>query len=177
MRKWHRWVSIPAILFLSIVAVSGLILQVQGFLNEDEEANRTLADSKSPPTVSQLPSTINLESAQAALIANMGNVHLKKIEIDFRSTPSTLTFFTEEASPKVVQMAAGNYKILWEKESNESDFWIKLHSGEILGDAGRAVGIFGGLALLFLTITGGWIYVQMFNRRQASQSLRKRFFW
>ena len=177
MRKWHRWLSIPSILFLSVVAVSGLVLQVQGFLNGDEEASEKLADTKSTVTATDMAARINFQSAQAALTAKAGNVHLKKVEIDFRSTPSTLTFYTEEPLPKEIQMEAATYKIISEKDFSENNFWIKLHSGEILGDAGRAVGIFGGLALLSLIISGAWIYFQMYSRRASGSPFWKRIFW
>lgn len=160
---------------LLVMSISGLILQVQGFLNDDEESGES-SPTKIATTVGDLNARVNLEKASAALAAKSGSVPLKKIEIDLRSNAPTLTFFTDEASPREIQMESGSFKIISEK-SAASEFWMKLHSGEIIGDIGRALGIFGGLSLLFLTLSGSWIYLQMYRRRPAAAPLRKKFFW
>ncbi len=164
-------------ILLVVVAISGLVLQIQGFLDNDEQAKEQLAEMKSSVTVEDLRTKINLEAALAALTSRTGNVHLKKLELDFRSEPSTLIFFTEEPSPREIRMETQNYKIILEKEAGDNNFWIKLHSGEIVGDAGRVLGISGGLVLLFLTVSGCWIYFQMYRRRPSTHSFWKRLFW
>lgn len=49
-----------------------------------------------------------------------------------------------------------------------------LHSGETFGPLGTAISIASGLALLFFTISGIWMYVRMWGRRKGKPP---RWFW
>lgn len=49
-----------------------------------------------------------------------------------------------------------------------------LHSGESFGPLGTAISILSGLALAFFSISGIWMYVQMFQRRPAGS---RKLFW
>ena len=61
------------------------------------------------------------------------------------------------------------------KIENDEESWImRLHSGEIFGDAGVVLNILWGGALIFLTITGLFIYWKM--RRGSGKGLKK-IFW
>lgn len=51
-----------------------------------------------------------------------------------------------------------------------------LHSGEALGPLGTALSIATGFALLFFSISGIWLYVQMWRYR-ASRQLAPRWLW
>ena len=51
-----------------------------------------------------------------------------------------------------------------------------LHSGETFGALGTAISVLSGLALIFFSISGVWVYVQMWRNR-AGRSLRPRWFW
>lgn len=178
MRKWHRWLSIPALIFLIVVSISGLILQVQGFLNEDEEKTEQLENQKSKILLSSaLNYSGTVEAAQKILISKTGDVVIKKIEIEFRQDPSVVSVYTDEKIPRIFQIDAKSGQIISEKLDNSDKFWIKLHSGELYGDFGRSTGIFSGLALLFFSISGFWIYFQMYKRRPKQGPLWKRIFW
>lgn len=178
MRKWHRWISIPAIIFLLLVAVSGLVLQVKGFLNDDEEKAEQIESQKSKVSLnSSLELASKFGSAQKAVLSKYGNIDIKKVEIELRQSPAVISLYTDEAQPRVFLIDADTSQIISEKPDNTDTFWIKLHSGELWGDAGRSVGVFSGLALLFLTISGCWIYFQMYQRRPKNSPLWKRIFW
>lgn len=177
MRKWHRWVSVPSLIFLTVVAITGLILEVQGFLNDDEAQAETLEESHSSIALNDLLGSVNLEKAQNALASKNADLRLSHIEVELRQNPPVITFYTEEEKPRAIQVNAETSQILSEKESSESTFFRKLHSGELFGDFGRSLGIFNGSALLFLTISGAVVYFQMFTRRPKNNSVRKRFFW
>lgn len=43
----------------------------------------------------------------------------------------------------------------------------RLHSGEALGPAGTIVSLLSGLALLFFSISGLWMYVELYRGRLA----------
>ena len=51
-----------------------------------------------------------------------------------------------------------------------------LHSGESFGAVGTAISILSGLALMFFSISGIWLYVQMWRNRK-DRGLRADWFW
>ena len=51
-----------------------------------------------------------------------------------------------------------------------------LHSGEEFGPAGTVISILSGFALIFFSLSGLWLYVQMWrNRKERAQ--HPRWFW
>lgn len=57
-----------------------------------------------------------------------------------------------------------------------------LHSGESFGPVGTAISILSGLALVFFSFSGLWLYIQMWRGRLARVEQGKtvrggRFFW
>lgn len=51
-----------------------------------------------------------------------------------------------------------------------------LHSGETFGPAGTAISILSGLALVFFSLSGLWLYVQMWRNRRE-RGMRTGWFW
>lgn len=51
-----------------------------------------------------------------------------------------------------------------------------LHSGESFGPVGTAISLFSGFALIFFSISGLWLYVQMWRNRK-DRKLSPRWFW
>lgn len=51
-----------------------------------------------------------------------------------------------------------------------------LHAGETFGPIGVAISILSGLALLFFSLSGIWMYVQMWRNRK-SRGLHADIFW
>ncbi len=51
-----------------------------------------------------------------------------------------------------------------------------LHSGESFGPIGVAISIASGLALIFFSVSGIWLYVQMWRNRK-DRGLLPRWFW
>lgn len=51
-----------------------------------------------------------------------------------------------------------------------------LHSGETFGPLGIAISVLSGLALIFFSISGIWLYVQMWRFRK-DRRLAPRWFW
>ncbi len=178
MRKWHRWISLPAILFLLVVSASGLVLHVKALLNDDEESAEKLEDVKSKVSLSSLATQFAMvDRTRQAVLAKYGDIKIKKVEVELRQTPSTVAFSTDEVQPKVIVVNSETSIILSERATDDDRFWIRLHSGEILGDLGRSAGIFSGLALLFLTLSGFWIYLKMYRTRNKTTSWWSRLFW
>lgn len=51
-----------------------------------------------------------------------------------------------------------------------------LHSGESFGLVGTVISVLSGLALVFFSFSGIWLYVQMWRFR-SKRSLAPRWFW
>ncbi|GGY91419.1 hypothetical protein [Novosphingobium colocasiae] len=51
-----------------------------------------------------------------------------------------------------------------------------LHSGESLGPLGTAISVLSGLALVFFSASGIWLYMQMWRNR-AARIVTPRWFW
>ena len=54
--------------------------------------------------------------------------------------------------------------------------FMHLHSGEIAGPVGTVLSIASGFSLLFFSISGFWMYVQMWRFR-AGRGLSPRWLW
>lgn len=55
-------------------------------------------------------------------------------------------------------------------------FFHHLHSGEEFGNAGVAISILSGFALLFFSLSGIWMYVRMWADRRR-RGAKDRWFW
>lgn len=55
-------------------------------------------------------------------------------------------------------------------------FFHHLHSGETFGPVGVAVSLLSGFALIFFSVSGLWMYLQMWRHR-AARSLKPGWFW
>jgi uncharacterized iron-regulated membrane protein len=51
-----------------------------------------------------------------------------------------------------------------------------LHSGETFGPVGVAISLLSGLAMIFFSFSGLWLYIQMWRNR-AERKLTPRWFW
>lgn len=51
-----------------------------------------------------------------------------------------------------------------------------LHSGESFGPVGTAISVLSGIALMFFSVSGIWLYVQMWQFRKG-RSLKPGWFW
>lgn len=157
MRRFHRIISLAAGLFLLLITVTGVLLHVQEFQEEEEREERKPAHN----LASGIPNdwTLALNKGLAAIYAADANVHIKRIRID-----------VEEATPRLVVQTEGenamNYVLsetgtILKASKPEKSLLFRLHTGEILGDVGEGLSLLMGLALLALLITGGVILWQM----------------
>jgi uncharacterized iron-regulated membrane protein len=67
------------------------------------------------------------------------------------------------------------------KPSQEAGHWNvgllhHLHSGEVFGPLGTVISILSGVALLFFSFSGLWMYIQMWKNRK-DRSLKPGWFW
>lgn len=158
MRKYHRIISLVAGIFLFLITVSGILLHVQEFMEEEEHEE---ARKPSQNLASGIPTdwTNALNKGLAAVYAQNPNVRIKRIRID-----------VEEAKPRLVIQSDGespiNYIIseqgtILRANKPEKKLLLRLHTGEILGEAGEGLNLIMGIGLLILLITGSVLLWQM----------------
>jgi hypothetical protein len=82
------------------------------------------------------------------------------------AAPSFVCPETMTCRPKPVQ-TPGNWNV---------GLLHHLHSGEMLGPVGVVISILSGIALLFFSFSGLWMYLQMWRNR-AAKSLKPGWFW
>lgn len=172
-RKLHRWFGAVAALFLLIVSGTGIALQWEGIFGEEESEKERLAEQTSAFLLTTPLDTLSaqLATAQAAVRAEAGPVPLDRVLWQLKGDHPTLTFFVggQLASRYVVNARTG---VIERRLSGEEESWVRrLHSGELIGDGGKVLGLFWGCALVFLTVSGAVIYWQM--RRPGVTGWRK----
>lgn len=179
-RKLHRWLGFVAGILFLYVAATGVILQVQQLFGADERQKEAMALLTSPVSLGQpLQPSVALDRARFAILQRFGTRPVDSIDWQIKGPRQYFTFHLGGADPLRVQVDAAQARIT-NVESDEEDFFIRLHSGEIVGDAGKFLGLGWGLGLLFMVVTGGIVYVQLYQARQKTSKARggwHRFFW
>lgn len=178
MRKWHRWVSLPAALFLLSVAVTGVILQFQQFFGADEAQREKLAAQTSAYSLDTPGADIaaRIDRARAAVQAKLGNGKLDAVEIQLKGEHPTVTFHVVGASARKVVVNADTGTIEKDEPDVRESFILRLHTGEVFGDGGVVLGMVWGTALVVLTLTGIYLYWQMYRARAKVKGW-KHIFW
>ncbi len=127
MRKWHRWVSVLAGVFLLWISITGVLSQVpiwgEQFGGEEEESAQ---EAKIPPGFVCPESMMCRPKKKPSGGLNIGLIH-------------------------------------------------HLHSGETFGPLGTIIATLSGLALVFFSFSGLWMYIEMFRRRGKAD--KKGLFW
>ena len=160
-------------MFLLIVSGTGIVLQWQSIFGEDEAENERLAEQTSAflLTTPSEALTAQLVAAQASVRAETGPAPLDRVLWQFKGDHPTLTFFVGGHPTRrfVVNARTG---VIERRLGGDEESWIlRLHSGELIGDGGKVLGLFWGCALLFLTVSGLVIYWQM--RRPGATGIKK----
>ena len=179
-RQFHRWVgTVAAILFL-LVAITGVILQSQKIFGDDEATREEMANAVSPQPLEQ-PLTASgdaLDVARAAVNDKYKDARVAAIDWHFKGQPPLIVFHLDGAEKLRVSVDAVSHQII-NTEDDEESLIRRLHTGEALGDGGKILGLLWGLALIGMTVTGIWMYVQMVQGRARSSRTTglKRWFW
>ena len=177
MRKLHRWVGVPAALFLLLASFTGVWMQCAKFFGP-EEADRERGRALPSPVTAQSISAefgVIFERTRAAAAARAGEQPLDKVVWLLKGEPPTVTFFfgsrgSQAARSIVVHARTGD--VLRVEAYEENSLILRLHSGEVFGDFGQLAGMFWGISLFLLTVTGIIIYLRMKPRTQQT-GLRK----
>ena len=178
MRQYHRWVSILAAIFLLVVSITGVILQVQKLTGDDADAGDHAVPAVAGGLTTAMPTT-----EYAALLART----LDAVRTRAPKSPVTSVVLKMDGSsitgvialpgdpPRQLVIDARSGRILSDERGEHDSLIMRIHSGAILGDPGVVLGIFWGSALVILSVTGGWVYFDMYRRRR--KTAKRGLFW
>ena len=178
MRKWHRWIALPFAILLLSVAVTGVILQVQQFFGAEEAQREKLADMTSTYSLDTTGAEIaaRFDRARSAVQAKIGSGKLDAVEVQLKGEHPTVTFHVVGQSARKLVVNADTGAIESDEPDVRESFILRLHTGEVFGDGGVVLGMFWGLALVVLVITGAMLYWQMYRARARIKGW-KRVIW
>lgn len=179
-RKFHRWLGVPAAVFLLVVSFTGVWLECEKFFGPEEAERERLRDL---PTTSATENragefAAEFQSNLAAATARVGGQPLEKVVWQLKGDAPTVTFYFSpkgKTEGRRITVNARSHRVLREAAYEEDSFILRLHSGEALGDGGQVLGMFWGAALFALTVSGMVIYFRM-KPRKPQTGIRK-IFW
>jgi uncharacterized iron-regulated membrane protein len=180
-RQWHRWLGLPAALFLLFAATTGFLVASTEFFGEAEAKREALRDVVSPLTAGT-PATLaaadsEIARALATVASRAGNVPVDRVTLEFKGEAPVVTVFTGRPTggeDRKYVLDAHTGALVKEEAYADKPFLYRLHSGEAFGDGGLVVAMGWALALVWLTISGLVIYWRM--RRRDATGLQ-RVFW
>jgi uncharacterized iron-regulated membrane protein len=184
LRQTHRWSSTVAGAFLLVIAATGVALQI-------EELTET-GERRGPPApttaaaVLESPET-SIASALAGLRAAEPNARITSLALGGTGgAAQVVVSLAGETQARAIDIVTGSVKAAEQAAPQgppggpPPGFSLmrtikQIHTGEIGGPFGQIIGLALGLTLLFLSISGLWMWLQMLNAR-ANQG-RKGWFW
>ncbi|MFT3905908.1 MAG: PepSY-associated TM helix domain-containing protein [Steroidobacteraceae bacterium] len=193
MRRWHRWVMTVFVLTLSYWSVSGVIMALydatdatQVWAIEGGGPGARLTDkapaAQSVPAPATLASGIDtaLRAAARLPIASVdyrmtGDIPRLQLAEANGSRDTELRFYAATGEPMTALVADGNPDAPQPANvilRNTVKMW---HRGNVIGLPGQFIGLFTGLALIVLVVTGVWMYLQIWKARRRSG--KGAFFW
>ena len=146
MRRYHRWLSVLAGLFILWIATTGSIVQFSRMTAPAEQRPAAAAPGQS---VTADPDRDSDASADTDRDSDGPAAATPAATSPAAATPPA------EARPKR------------SPQQEFIHFVTELHSGEEFGFAGQLISLVSGLALVFFAISGLWMYIQMFRGRLA----------
>ena len=180
-RTLHRWLSVCAAAFILVVALSGEFLAIDSLylalsLSRGPPPAHTLPPS--PVAVAELPSM--LQTTLAAFHAAGANLPLKVVRLrTYGGMPQGVLIagqgddtrqmvFDAVSGRKAGQSEPGypstGFMLGWEAHQ----IGKAIHRGSIIGMPGRWMDLLAGLSIVFLSVSGGVMYLQLWNRRRRA---------
>jgi uncharacterized iron-regulated membrane protein len=179
LRRWHRWVGLPAAVFLLFASTTGILAAFTEFFGEEEALREAARDMVSPVTLESPRSewVDPLVAAMATAAGEEGGAPVDRIVLQLKGPEPTVDLFLGKpggGEDKRIVVDARTGKLLRVEAYVDKPFLFRLHSGEAFGDGGLVVAMFWGLALAWMTISGALTYLKML--RPNARGL-KRYFW
>lgn len=174
MRRYHRWISFPLIVFLLIVTATGLDLQVVELAAETGGKQEAALVRTAPDRQAILAA---VDRSLAIAEARHGDFPLQKIELSFTPKGYQAKLSTNRRIGPSVTVASGEEEPVYVARPARTlrTVFVLLHSGKYLGVAGLTVILLAGIVLLALSVTGLVVYLDMYARRRKAG--KGGFFW
>jgi uncharacterized iron-regulated membrane protein len=198
-RSLHRWVAVTAAMFLMFVSVTGTLLSIDTlalWIYRDTHApagssGRQLpfpigmtGDFSAPLPDSKLPAMLG--TTLSAYRATQGAMPIKVLRLRyFAGMPQGVIVtggddtrqlvFNADTGKRASMTEPGypytGFPFGWE----EHELVKQIHRGDALGIPGRLMDLFAGFSLVFLSISGLVMYLDLLRRRWRGG--RKQMFW
>ena len=168
MRKYHRWISLVAALFLVVVGITGVVLQVQRLTGGKEEQERERGAATEVQAGLGVDPLVLLSRTLAAAQQRAPGKALASIELlPGGDEPKGVVILAGDHARRIV-VDARDGDVVEDKPYDAESLILRIHSGAILGEPGVFLGIFWGLGLVGLSLTGIWVYLDLYRRRRKS---------
>jgi uncharacterized iron-regulated membrane protein len=184
LRLWHRWVGWIAALFLIWASITGVMVAAQEFWGPDEAERERLRDLTSAVKLDAADTTMPaaLRRALATAAARAPGAPIDKVELKVKGDAPTVAFYLGKpggGEDKILRFNANTGAFIAEEDYADKPLLYRLHSGEAFGDGGLVVAMFWGAALAVMAVTGGWMYLHMYNKHNQNQHPKgwRKFFW
>jgi uncharacterized iron-regulated membrane protein len=178
-RKWHRWISFPAVVFLLFASITGVIVAATEFFGEEEALREATRNIESPIATSSPANAWSepLAAVMTAAATSNAGAPIDKIQMQFKGDEPTVTLFLGKrggGEDRQLVYSLKTQTLVREESYADKPFIHRLHSGEAFGDGGLVMAMAWGAALTWLTVSGFIIYLRM--RRTGATGLAK-IFW
>lgn len=177
-RRWHRWLGIVAGVLLILMAVTGVLLQIDEVGGFSEKARQTVLDSRGPmPRLD----VVGL-AARVELLSGGRAVEMLKLE-SRKGGPVAIVRFAGAEGPVQIDLQTGV-----QKPGNEAPksggtaieklrlLVLMLHTFGIVGMAGHVAGGLAGVVMAILGGSGLWIWWTM-RRERVRRGVKRTWFW
>ena len=192
-RSLHRWIALTAALFVAVVALSGFWLAFESLgraINADRERAARVAGAPRPaPAVSSLqdgdlPAMLQTTLAAYQRMAPDGGVRGLRLRV-YGGMPQGVVISGETEARQIVFNALNGRRASETEPGYPPSLFPfgwqahqvakQIHRGDIIGLPGRWMDLFAGLSILFLSVSGAVMYLDMWKRRRSTG--RRGLFW
>jgi uncharacterized iron-regulated membrane protein len=171
-RRWHRWISTFAAIFLAWAAITGVIVAFTEFFGADEAERERLRDTTSAVKLDAADPAVvtSLSLALTSAMAKAPGAPVDKIELKLKGDKPVVNIFLGKpggGEDRTLRFDGKTGAFLAEESYEDKPLIYRLHSGEAFGDGGLVVAMGWGLALALMSITGFLMYWHMMRRHKV----------
>lgn len=155
LRRWHRWIAVPAALFMLFIAATGIALHADMMLHGQTPPP---AGPPGPAEVQPVPSDAELAAMMATLAKaarDNPDLGITSLQVQLAGKSVRLSAGTAVFGQGITIDAVTGNVIETPKPAEDYHYVLQdLHAGYFAGWTGRVVSILAGLSLLVLSVTG-----------------------
>jgi hypothetical protein len=193
MRNVHRWLMTVFVIILAYWVCSGLIMAIydatdptQVWAIEGGGAGERLGDSFTK--AASIPAPQTLASGISAALAAVGDMPVASVELRMVGTTARLQLAQASGERSTMRRFHADTGAPISADSDDGDASARAapnvvrrnnlkawHRGNVAGLPGQFIGLLAGLTLIVLSVTGIFVYFQLWNARRRTG--RRAFFW